>query len=268
MVSKILLEGSSLLQFILYVWIGILGLAFGSFINVCIYRIPRGDSIITPSSKCPICNEGIFWKDNIPVISYILLKGKCRACGGKISIRYPVVELTASVILFVNFIVFGLAENFIMYSVLFFVLLTTAFIDYNRYIVPNKLIIFGSIIGLTFSISNGFNEVLTSLIGAVSGGLTLYIIRFIGNKFIGKESMGWGDVKLGGMIGIFLGFKLTLISIYFSFLITFFYGIFLIIRKKRVAMKPLPYGTFLSIGVYITVFYGEKIYNYYLNYFI
>ena len=152
------------------------------------------------------------------------------------------------------------------FSILFLILLTIGFIDYERGIIPNKITIFGAITGFIFSIADGFSTFQMSLIGGITGGLILYIFRFLGNKFFGKESMGLGDIKLGSMVGIFLKLKLTLISIYFSFLLSLFFGMFLIIKKKSFSIKPIPFGTFISIGVYISVFYGEKLYNYYLNY--
>jgi leader peptidase (prepilin peptidase)/N-methyltransferase len=252
---------------IIFIWTAFFGLAVGSFINVCIYRIPKRESIISPPSTCPVCKERINWKDNIPIISYILLKGKCRKCGSKISIRYPTVEFLSATILCINLSVFGFNKDLFLFSSLFLILLAIAFIDFSINIIPNKLIILGLIIALIFPITDGIDMLLKSLIGGIVGGLTLFIIRFIGNKFLGKESMGWGDIKLGSMIGLFLESKLTLISIYLGFIIALFYGIFLIIKKKSFSIKPLPFGTFFTIGVYISVFFGEKIYNLYINYF-
>ncbi len=252
---------------IILIWTGILGLILGSFLNVCIYRIPRGESIISPPSYCPNCRERINWRDNIPILSYILLKGKCRKCNDKIPVSYLAVEFLSAFILCINYIVFGTNKDFFLFSILFLSLLAVAFIDFEKGIIPNKIIVFGVLIGLIFSISGGLSAFKASLIGSLLGGFMLYLIRLIGNKFLKQESMGWGDVKLGCMVGIFLGVKLTLISIYFAFIISMFFGLYLIIKKKSLSIRPIPLGTFISVGVYICVFYGEKIYNHYLNLF-
>ena len=235
------------------------GFAIGSFLNVCIYRIPRGESIISPSSHCIECGKKIRWYDNLPVLSYIILKGRCRDCGEIISIMYPLIEFLAGLVLITTFMIFGFTKDFFLYGILFIILIPIAFIDYTENIIPNSIILFGSLIGLIIPIANGFDKILSSVIGGLGGVFCLYTIRFIGNKILKKESMGLGDIKLAGMLGIFLGRELIFIAIYISFLIALLYGLIMIFKKKSIRIKPLPFGTFLAVSSIITVFFGEFI---------
>ncbi len=249
--------------FIQFFWTILVGLTVGSFLNVCIYRIPRGESIISPASHCDECGSRINWYDNIPVFSYLILKGRCRNCGGSISISSPIVEILAAVIPAVTLSVYGFSKDFFLFSVLFLTLIPIAFIDFTENIIPDSIIIFGTIAGLIFSFTGGIENIVISTAGGLVGAVSLYVIRFLGNILLKKESMGLGDIKLGGMLGIYLGSKLIILAIYISFLITLIYGIVIILKKRSMTTNPLPFGTFLALGTLFTVFFANYLITFY-----
>jgi leader peptidase (prepilin peptidase)/N-methyltransferase len=249
---------------ILRIFLFCLGAAVGSFLNVCIYRLPRKESIIHPRSFCPHCKHKIVWYDNIPFLSYIILKRRCRYCKRIISFRYFLVELiTASLFLFL-FMQFGLSVSFWIYVILFSSLIVVSFIDIDIQEIPDEISLSGIVIGLIISFifpqlqvqSSHQLALLHSFLGVLVGGGSIYITGLIGNAIFKKESMGGGDVKLMAMIGAFIGWKLVLLTFFVAPFLGTAVGIVLKIKEGR---SLIPYGPFLSLAALIAICWGQTI---------
>lgn len=241
-----------------------LGATIGSFLNVCIYRIPRKESIVRPASHCPHCMGKLAWYDNIPFLSYIFLRGRCRKCAARISFRYFVVELISAGFTLFLYSYFGLSLFFWIYAALGFSLILASFIDIAIQEIPDEISLGGVVVGLILSLifpalhATALPKlgIFRSFLGLLAGGGSIYITGIIGNAIFKKESMGGGDVKLMAMIGAFIGWKLVLLTF---FLAPFFgagVGIFLKIRKGT---SLIPYGPFLSLAALISIVWGDKI---------
>jgi leader peptidase (prepilin peptidase)/N-methyltransferase len=250
----------------IYILLFVFGSIIGSFLNVCIYRMPRNESLVSPGSRCTSCKKSIPWYDNIPFLSYILLGGRCRFCKAKISFRYFIVELmsaSAALILYMNF---GFAPKFWIYSLLTFALIVVTFIDLEFQIIPDRISIGGIFLGVISSIfipglHNTFTwkiGLVNSMLGMVTGGALIYLTGFLGQLAFKKESMGGGDVKLMAMIGAFLGWKMAILIF---FLASFFgtpAGLYLkFVRKQDI----IPYGPYLSMAAFVTMLWGNRILN-------
>lgn len=246
-----------------YILIFILGLIVGSFCNVCIYRIPKNESIIYPASHCPKCRTTIKPVDNIPLLSYILLKGRCRNCGSKISIQYPVVELLTGMIYLIIYLIYGLSIQSLIYIILSSALIIIAFIDLNEQIVPDVISLPGIGVGLILSFFVPYLSFINSALGVVVGGGIILIIALVGSMIFKKEAMGGGDVKLAAMIGAFLGWRYTIISLFLGFFLGALAGIFLILSKIKSKEDMVPFGPFIALGSLITLLWGEKIIAWY-----
>lgn len=245
----------------LNILIFIFGTIIGSFLNVVIYRIPSKESIVYPPSHCTKCGHELKPVDLLPVLSYILLKGRCRYCGEKISVRYPAVELLTGLIFFIIFYKFGLSIKALSYIFLSAVLIAITFIDIENKIIPNKLIltgISGGIIFRFFMYNYGF---LDYIIGFLLGGGTLLII-----SMLSKGGMGGGDIKLMALVGLFVGWKLTVITLFFSVIIGALGGIILIALKVKTRKDYIPFGPYISIAWLISILYGYDILNYYIGF--
>ena len=247
------------------------GLAMGSFLNVCIYRIPAKKSLISPGSHCPNCNNPVKPYDNIPVLSFLLLSGRCRHCKVKISIRYPVVELLTALLFVAIFAVYGPTLQFLIYSLLVAGLLVITLIDLDRYIIPDRISIPGAVIGLLCSPINeqlgfGVKGMLTSVIGFFMGGVLFFVIAYVGSVVFKKESMGGGDIKLAALLGAFLGWKGALVSFFLAFLSGAVIGaVVLLVSSKRDSTK-VPFGPFLALGATCYIFFGEFLLEAYWGY--
>ena len=244
----------------------ILGLIVGSFSNVCIYRIPRNESIIYPASHCPKCRSNISPKDNIPLLSYILLKGRCRNCKSKISIQYPIVELLTGLIYLIVYLTYGLSVQTLIYIILSSALIIIAFIDLNEQIVPDVISLPGIVIGFIISFFIPYISFINSALGILVGGGIILIIGLAGSLIFKKEAMGGGDVKLAAMIGAFLGWRYVIISLFLGFFLGALAGIFLIISKIKSREDTVPFGPFIVLGSFITFFWGEKIISWYIGF--
>jgi len=239
----------------------ILGLIFGSFLNVCIYRIPEGKSLLYPPSSCPECGGRIKWYDNIPVISYLILRGRCRSCGGRISPLYPAVELLTGLLTLAVACKFGLSFDTLYYLLLTYYLIVVSFIDLKTMEVPVKLSYFTLVAGLLLSFFTNTHSFKEAVFGASFGaGVILFIIEsyFV---FTGKEGMGYGDANIMAVIGAFLGWKKVLLTLFLASVFGAVIG--LILKKKREAQ--IPFGPFLSLGAIISLLFGERIINWYLG---
>lgn len=238
----------------IYILIFVIGSIIGSFLNVCIYRLPRNKSIIFPSSYCPSCNTKIKWFDNIPIISFILLQGKCRSCKGKISLRYPLVEILTSVLLILLYSRYSLSLSFFAYSLLTFSLIIVTFIDFEQQIIPDEITYPLIVIGLILSFFSPRIGIIDSILGILICGGLLYLI-----VIVSRGGMGGGDVKLAAAIGSFLGFKAGLASLVFAFISGGLVGAILLLTGIKGRKDPIPFGPFIVFGALIIVLFSELI---------
>ncbi len=267
------------------IFVSVFGAIVGSFLNVCIHRMPNideaGYSLIRPSSHCPHCKKNILWYDNIPILGFIFLRGRCRFCQEKISIRYPIVELLTALIFLVIFRRFDLSWDSLIYNVFACGLVIATFIDIKWRIIPDELSVGGTVVGLLIALSRSFNfspfafhypVILDSLIGAIVGGGLIYGSGIMGNLIFFKlmkkesiegetESMGGGDVKLMAAIGSFLGWKLVVLTFFVAPFLGAAFGIYILTCKKS---HLIPYGPFLSLAAFISLFYGDAIIRFWI----
>lgn len=243
----------------------IFGAIVGSFLNVCILRIPAGKSIVFPGSHCPKCNAPIMWYHNIPIISYFILRGRCGSCKEPFSIRYPMVELLTALLSLAAFIKFGPSLAFIIYFVFIASLIVITFIDLDHQIIPDVISLPGIPLGFIASFVLPEITYKESLIGLIAGGGILLTVA-MGYEFLAKkEGMGGGDVKLLAMIGAFLGWKAVLFTIFSGSLIGTIVGVTLMIAHGKDTKYAIPFGPFLSMGALLYLFFGELIIYWYLG---
>lgn len=243
----------------------LLGTIIGSFLNVCIYRIPLKQSIAFPSSHCPKCGTNLKALDLVPVLSFLFGRGKCRYCGEKISIQYPFIELTNGLLWLLLYLRLGFSTEFIGYAVLCSILIVVAIIDYRYQIIPNVINIFGLVCGLFFHVINfsSFSNLLQYLSGFLIGGGVLLLIAIVTNG-----AMGGGDIKLMFVLGLWLGWKHTLLTLFLSFFLGGLISILLILFKIKGRKDMIPFGPFIVLATMMTVFYGNGIINYYIMTFV
>jgi leader peptidase (prepilin peptidase)/N-methyltransferase len=241
-----------------------LGLAVGSFLNVCIHRIPRSQSLVRPPSRCPACEYQLRWFDNIPVASYAAILGRCRKCRTRISIRYPLVELATMALFVVHGEVFGWSALLVPRLLFACAMVVLFAIDLEHHLLPNVITLPGIAIGLISSsvLPPGLVD---ALLGVALGGGVLWLIGEAYYRFSGHEGMGGGDVKMLAMIGAFLGWKLVLVTLVLSSVAGSMIGVFVILIKRGGLKYALPYGTFLALGALTASLAGERIVNWYTS---
>lgn len=243
----------------------VFGLCIGSFMNVCIYRVPVSKSIVHPGSMCPKCGNVIRFYDNIPVLSYLWLKGRCRNCNESISIRYPLVEIISGLFSLCVFLIFGLSLEGIIYYIFISTLLVITFIDIDHQIIPDTISIPGIPAGFIASFVLPSLTYLDSLLGILAGGVSLFLVSWIYELIKGKSGMGGGDIKLLAMIGAFIGWKGVLFTIFISSAVGTLTGIIIMLRTQKGLKLAVPFGPFLSIGAVIYIFFGPQLIYWYLN---
>jgi leader peptidase (prepilin peptidase)/N-methyltransferase len=241
-----------------------LGLSIGSFLNVCIHRIPRGGSVVHPASACPHCGYVLRWIDNIPVFSYVMLGGRCRGCKAPISPRYPIIELVTMATFLVHYAVFGL-DIILVPRLLFACAMIVLFaIDLEHHLLPNVITLPGIVMGLAFSVFLPPGLV-DALIGTTLGGGILWAIGEAYFRYSGQEGMGGGDVKMLAMIGAFLGWKLVILTLVLSSVLGSLIGLLVIAARWGGLKHALPYGTFLALGGLFASLAGADIVNWYVS---
>jgi leader peptidase (prepilin peptidase) / N-methyltransferase len=238
------------------------GLLIGSFLNVCIYRIPRGESISFPPSHCAVCDKRLKWYDLFPVFSFVFLRGKCRYCGDKISIKYPAVELFTAVLFCLIYLKYGLTFEFFKFAVLAAILIVIGIIDFETTDVYTKVTVFGIAVGILFLITGYFlYEIgpLDYIIGGIVGGGVIALIVIL------TKGMGWGDVEICLICGLFIGIKHTVLMLILSFLTGGIIGILLILLGIKSRKDYVPFGPFIAIASLLSILLGDKILNLYFT---
>ena len=242
----------------------IFGAIVGSFLNVCIYRLPKEESVVWPGSHCPHCKNPIKFYDNFPLISYLLLRGKCRYCKGPISAQYPLVEGITALSSLVLFMRFGPSLAYITYFAFVAALMVITVIDLYHQIIPDVISLPGIGVGLLASLIIPQITFFNSLIGVLLGGGSLFLVATLYQWLFKREGMGGGDVKLLAMIGAFLGWKAVILTILLGSLIGSIIGISIMVLKGKDFKYAIPFGPFLSLGAVISLFYGEILIKWYL----
>jgi len=276
------------------------GSIIGSFLNVLVYRLPKEESIVSPPSHCPHCGYRIPPWQNIPILSYLFLKGRCHSCGSKISIQYPLIEFLSGLVAAIVIWELGLSWAAISLVLFIYLLGVMTIIDIRYRIIPDTITISGIILGIILSSLQypGISGLVQSVLGVVIGGGALYLIALFGDWLFKKESMGGGDIKLAGMFGAFLGWKLTLLGLFFGFVVGAFYGgIMIALNKLRSntansggnktlssvaggsdtsngeavesaqSASAIPFGPALGVGALLSLFWGEALLRWYLTTF-
>ncbi len=246
----------------------VFGTIIGSFLNVCIFRIPKGESVVWPGSHCLACGHPIAWYDNVPVVSFFALKGRCRHCRTKISWRYVFVEIFTALIFVLFYRQFGLSIKGLVYFLLSLALIVESAIDLQHEIIPDVITLPGILIGLLVSAlfpalqdeTMWTAGLFKSFIGVLVGGGFLYASAVAAEFVLKKEAMGGGDVKLLGMLGAFLGWRGCLWTIFVSSLIGSVIGIYLRLKNGQ---RQIPFGPYLAAAAVLYVFFGEKVMAWY-----
>jgi leader peptidase (prepilin peptidase) / N-methyltransferase len=248
------------------------GAMIGSFLNVCIFRLPLGESIVFPASHCQACRTPIQWYDNIPILSYFILRAKCRYCRAKFSPQYLFVEILTAVLFVVFYRNFGLTAVGVIYLVLSLALLVESFIDFRHQIIPDSITLPGIVLGLIlsgiFPELHGEQQIwpslLKSLIGILVGGGSLYLVGTVAEWILKKEAMGGGDVKLLAMIGAFMGWQGVFWTVFAGSMLGAIIGIYLRWRKGQ---ELIPFGPYLAVAAVTYLFFGHKVVVWYFGQF-
>jgi leader peptidase (prepilin peptidase)/N-methyltransferase len=244
--------------------VALLGMMLGSFMNVCIYRLPRGLSPVRPRSSCPSCGHILSWYENVPVVSYLVLRGRCRACRTWISPMYPIVEFITGAVFLAGYVWYGPTPLLIVRLVFAWAMIALFVIDLQHKILPNVITLPGIAVGVLANALAGPGWV-ASLIGAAVGAGILFAIAEVYYRVRHEEGLGMGDVKMLGMIGAFLGWKLVLVTLVLSSFLGSIVGIGVLIAKKESLKYALPFGTFLAAGALVAAVGGDAILNWYLG---
>jgi leader peptidase (prepilin peptidase)/N-methyltransferase len=249
---------------VLAVFVGLLGLVVGSFLNVCIYRLPRHESVTWPGSHCTACHRPLAWYENIPLVSWLVLRGRCRTCGVPISPVYPGVEAITAAIFVAGFFIYGPTALLAARLLFATAMIVLFFIDLRHHILPNAITVPGIAIGfaLSFVLPPGW---LASLIGLIAGGGVLLLIAEAYRRWRGVEGLGMGDVKMLAMIGAFLGWQLMLVTLVLASFAGSLLGVALIASGRGSMKLALPFGTFLAVGALAAAVAGEPLLGWYLG---
>lgn len=245
-----------------------LGACIGSFLNVVIHRLPRGESLVAPRSRCPACESTIAWYDNLPILSWLVLRGRCRRCGAGISVRYPIVELLTALVAIAVHARLGLTLEGLVAFYFAATLLAIAYIDLDHQIIPDVLSLPGIVVGLVAAPllhpGTWLEALQAAFLGALLGGGILFAVAYGYERMTGREGMGGGDVKLLAMVGAFLGWQGVLLTLLLGSLVGSVIGISIMVARGADSKLAIPFGPFLSIGAFVAMFWGSAIVSWYL----
>jgi leader peptidase (prepilin peptidase) / N-methyltransferase len=251
---------------LLALFVALFGACVGSFLNVCIYRLPRRESLLWPGSRCTSCGRSLSWYENLPILSWVALRGRCRTCHAPVSVMYPAVEILTALTFVSGYLLYGLtalAAVRVFFACALIVLFVT---DLQHKILPNILTLPGIVVGFACSLflPPGWRD---SLIGIVVGGGVLFAIAEAYYRVRGEEGLGMGDVKLLGMIGAFLGWKLVLLTLVLASFTGSVFGVALIASGRGNMKFALPFGTFLAVGALVASIWGTPIVDWYFGFY-
>jgi len=253
------------MELILPILVGLFGLVIGSFLNVLIYRLPHGKKFVFARSVCVACGQQLKWYHNIPVLSYLFLRGKCAFCRESISMRYPFVELLNAALYLYFFRQEEMSVDFLVLAALASVLVVIFFIDLDHKIIPDSITLPGMIIGLAVSLRPDGIGILSAAIGLVAGGGALYLIALLGDWLFKKESMGGGDIKMAGMLGAFLGWQKVIFIFFGAAAIGLVVSLVVMFFSSRLReTRMIPFGPFLASAAVVAIIFGDRIINWYL----
>ena len=255
------------------IFVFLFGLCFGSFLNVIVYRLPRSLSLVHPPSRCPSCDYRLGFVDLIPLVGYLILRGRCRQCSIKISPRYPIVELLTGFLFLLLFVIFNLSIDFVFYLTLLFLLLAISLIDLKHRIVPNRIVAAGLIAALIFylpkllsywlqipSILLVIQDPLDGLLGMLLGSGIMLVIFLVS-----KGGMGAGDIKLMAMIGLYVGLRGTAVVLFLGFIFGALVGITFMALRKLTRKDALPFAPYLALATLVEVLVGAQLWDWYIN---
>jgi leader peptidase (prepilin peptidase)/N-methyltransferase len=246
------------------VLLGLFGLAVGSFLNVCIYRLPRRESLNWPASHCTACRRSLAWYENIPLVSWLVLRGRCRTCREAISPMYPAVEAITGALFVAGYVIYGLTPLLAVRLLFTCAMIVLFAIDLRHHILPNVITLPGIVAGfaLSFMLPPGW---VASLIGLLAGGGVLFAIAEAYYRLRGIEGLGMGDVKMLAMIGAFLGWQLMLVTLVLASFAGSLVGIGLMLSGRGGMKAALPFGTFLAVGALVAAVTGDQLLAWYLG---
>lgn len=270
------------LDSLISIFVFIVGTCVGSFLNVCIYRIPRDESIVFPGSHCPKCGKAIKWHDNLPVLSWLLLRAKCRHCAQSISPRYALVETLVAVLFTLVWLQYGLQALTPVFWLVIGGLVVATFIDFEHYIIPDRISLGGIGAGLLVSFFvpelhaltdpvfqlDGLQGLASSAIGVAAGSGSLWMVAVVGKMIFKKDAMGLGDVKLLGAIGAFMGWRSVIFTIVISSFLGSIVGVTLIAIGNRKWQSKIPYGPYIAFAAVLWIYFGPTLWNAYMNYML
>ena len=250
----------------LTVLLGLLGLIVGSFLNVCIYRLPRRESVNWPGSHCTACNRPLSWYENVPIVSWLVLRGRCRTCGERISVVYPLVELITGVLFVAGYAIYGWTPMLAVRLAFACAMVVLFAIDLRHHLLPNVITVPGIVIGFLLSLflPPGWQA---SLIGLIAGGGVLFVIAEGYYRLRGVEGLGMGDVKMLSMIGAFLGWKLMLVTLILGSFAGSLIGVGVIALGRGGMKAALPFGTFLAVGALTAAVAGDPLVEWYTGFY-
>jgi leader peptidase (prepilin peptidase)/N-methyltransferase len=253
------------MDYLMFSLVGLLGLAVGSFLNAAIYRVPRQIRLHRGRSICPHCGNRLKWHHNVPVISFVVLRGRCGFCGARISLRYPAVELITAAFYLFFFWQHGLTFNFGIFALLSSALVVIFFVDLDFQIIPDLITLPGMALGLAVSLVPGGLGIVDASIGLVVGGGALYLIALLGDWLFKKESMGGGDIKMAAMLGAFLGWQKVIFIFIASAVIGLLVSVIVMAFSSKLRQtRIIPYGPFLSLAAIVAIVYGDRLISLYL----
>jgi len=250
------------------IWVFALGAVVGSFLNVVIARVPKGQSVVSPRSRCPRCGNPIAWYDNIPIVSFILLRARCRKCGQPISPRYPLVELLGGAAAAWSAARFGAGPAAFAAMVFLWCIVAASFIDFDTQLLPDSITLPLLWLGLLVNVGGVFTDLRSAVIGAAAGYLTLWSVYWLFKLATGKEGMGFGDFKLLAAIGAWCGWQVLPLTILLSSFIGAAVGIALMVFARHSRSVPIPFGPYLGAAGIVALFWGPQMTRQYLNQFM
>ncbi len=249
------------------IFLGVMGLIVGSFLNVCVYRLPRRRSINWPGSHCTSCNRALSWYENIPVVSWVALRGRCRTCGERISVMYPLVELITGTLFVAGYLIYGWTPVLAARLAFACAMVVLFAVDLRHHLLPNVITVPGIVVGFVLSLLLPAPGWKASLIGLIAGGGVLFAISEGYYRLRGVEGLGMGDVKMLAMIGAFLGWQLMLVTLILASFAGSIIGLGVIASGRGGMKAALPFGTFLAVGALVAAVAGDAIVEWYIGFY-